>query len=122
MMASIAWKVVFYETEDGNCPVEEFLDGLDRKEKAKVLAAIDLLEEEGPSLRRPYADLLKDGIHELRVHVSKVRYRILYFFCDRTDIILTHGFKKKIGKVSEIEISRAKKCRADWIGRANANT
>jgi len=35
--------------------MEEFLDGLAPKERAKVLAAIDLLEEEGSNLHRPYS-------------------------------------------------------------------
>ena len=74
------WRVVFYEAGDGDCPVEEFLDGLDWKEKTKVLARIDLLEEERPNLHRPYADLLRDGIHELRAQASKSHYRVLYFF------------------------------------------
>lgn len=122
MAVNNAWRVVYYETEDGACPVVEFLDGLGRAEKAKVLATIDLLEEEGPNLRRPYADFLKDGIHELRVRVSRIRYRILYFFCDRTDIVLTHGFKKKASKVPETQIKRASRCREDWIGRHHENS
>ncbi len=31
-----------------------------------------LLEEKGPPLPRPYADLLTDGIHELRVKLSGI--------------------------------------------------
>lgn len=117
MAADNAWRVVHYETEDGACPIEKFLDGLNRRERAKALAAIDLLEEEGPDLRRPHADTLGDGIHELRVRVSRIRYRVLYFFCDRYDIVLTHGFKKKTGPVPETEIKRASRYREDWLRR-----
>lgn len=87
------------------------------KERAKVLAAVDLLEEEGPNLYRPYADYLRDGVHELRVRVSRVRYRVLYFFWDRRDIVLTHGITKKTGRVPETEIDRAVRCREDWLRR-----
>ena len=86
MTADSTWRVVWYEAGDGACPIAEFLDGLTQDERAKALAAIDLLEEEGPNLRRPHADFLKNGIYELRIRVSKVRYRVLYFFCNRTDI------------------------------------
>jgi len=55
MLSNADWRVVHYETADGTCPVREFLDGLTAKERAKVLAAIDLLEEEGPNLHRPYS-------------------------------------------------------------------
>jgi hypothetical protein len=37
----------------------------------------------GPTLPRPYADLLKDGIHELRIRLSGDHIRMLYFFCFR---------------------------------------
>jgi phage-related protein len=117
MAGDNGWRVVHYESEDGVCPVVEFLDGLTQKERVKALAAIDLLEEEGPNLRRPHADYLKDDIYELRVRVSRVRYRVLYFFCNRRDIVLTHGFKKKVARVPETEIKRARKCREDWLGR-----
>jgi len=109
MPTDSAWQVVYYEREDGKCPVVNFLDGLNRQERAKALAAIDLLEEEGPNLRRPYADYLKDDIYELRVRVSKVRYRIFYFFHDGQNIVLTHGFKKKVRQVPQTEINRARR-------------
>jgi len=31
-------------------------------------------------LRRPLADLLRDGIYELRIRIGRVHCRILYFF------------------------------------------
>jgi phage-related protein len=117
MPTSSRWNVQHYETEDGGCPVRDFLDGLNQKERQKALAAIDLLEEEGPNLHRPYADTLEDGIHELRVRISTLRYRIFYFFCNRYDIVLTHGFKKKVAQVPKTEIRRASRYRDDWLRR-----
>jgi len=121
MSAEPKWRVVHYETEEGDCPIAEFLDGLTRKERAKVLAQIDLLEEKGPNLHRPYADLLRDRIHELRVRMSPSGYRVLYFFCHRTDIVLTHGFRKQTARVPKAQIDRAKRYRAEWIGRHHEN-
>jgi len=115
------WRVVFYEKEDGRCPIAEFLDGLGSKQRAKVLAVIDLLEEEGSRLRRPYAGFLRDGIYELRVRVSRVRYRVLYFFYSRTDIVLTHSFRKKSKSAPKNEIARAARYRKDWMRRYHAN-
>ncbi len=37
----------------------------------------------GHELRRPEADTLRDGIHELRVSRQGVQYRVLYFFVDQ---------------------------------------
>lgn len=111
------WRVLHYETAGGRCPVREFLDGLGLKERARVLARIDLLGEKGPNLHRPYADLLRDGIHEVRVRISSLRYRVLYFFCNGTDIVLTHGIKKKTARVPEKEIDKAVRFKEDWISR-----
>jgi phage-related protein len=49
----------------------------------------------GHELRRPTADLLEEGIYELRVGVGQVNYRILYFFHGRQLAILAHGLTKE---------------------------
>ena len=36
--------VEFYDTEDGKCPVGDFISSLDAKMQAKVFRTIDLLE------------------------------------------------------------------------------
>jgi len=71
----------------------------------------------GPNLPRPYADLLKDGIHELRVKLSGNQVRISYFFCWRDFIVLTNVLMKTTDKVPESEINNAKKCRDDFLKR-----
>jgi len=73
------------------------------------LAWITKLGEKGPTLPRQFADLLEDGIHELRVKLSGEQARILYFFVFQECIILTHSFIKKTSSVPKSEISRAKK-------------
>lgn len=82
-----------------------------------MFAHIELLEEKGPFLERPYADLLEDGIYELRVRFSKGRYRIFYFFWNGNKIVLTHGITKKTRIVPSTEIERAKRYREDWLRR-----
>ncbi len=57
------------------------------------------------------------GSTNFRVRVSRVRYRVLYFFWKRGDIVLTHGITKKTGRVPETEIDRAVQCREDWLRR-----
>ena len=74
------WTAIYYEDEKGYCQISEFLDSLPSSARAKVLAWISALEEQGSRLPRPYADLLEDGIHELRIKVKGDQERILYFF------------------------------------------
>jgi len=63
----------------------------------------------GHELRRPAADILRDKIHELRAHLRKVNYRILYFFYERERNVacLTHGITKKGDDVPDAEIEFA---------------
>lgn len=103
------YQVKFYNTKKGECPVQEFLDSLTEKERVKSVKLIMVLSEEGPNLKRPYSDFLRDSIHELRVQFSKNDFRILYFFYERDNIIMTHGFTKKSDKVPNSEIDKALK-------------
>jgi len=111
------WHVLYYFAHDGLKPVKEYIDGLSLKEQAKTMAFITLLEEKGPNLPRPYADLLEDGIHELRVKLKGTQVRVLYFFCYRDIIVLTNAFDKHTPKVPKAEIKLAKERRADFLGR-----
>ncbi len=63
------------------------------------------------------ADLLEDGIHELRLKLSGNEVKILYFFCFRRFIVLTHGFAKQVARVPAAEIQHAKRSRTDFLAR-----
>jgi phage-related protein len=88
-------KVIFYQGADGRVPVLEWFDELPTKVQDKCRVKIQRLSELGHELRRPEADLLRDGIYELRVGLHQVNYRILYFFHGRVAAILAHGLTKR---------------------------
>lgn len=113
--------VEFYETENGNVPVEEFLKMLDVKMRAKLLGIIKILQEKGNRLREPYSKYLDDGIFELRGKVGSDISRVLYFFYYNKKIILTNGFIKKTQKTPKMEIDKAKKYRSDYLERIDKN-
>lgn len=75
------WKLLYYEDDKGDSEVFQFIESQKTKNKAKILGWLSMLEEKGPILPRPYADLLRDGIHEIRIKLSGNQVRILYFFC-----------------------------------------
>lgn len=114
---SIKYKVIYYETVDGQCPVQEFIDSRKISNQAKILSIIAELENKGPNLPRPYADTLRDGIHELRTKLSGEQARTLYFFCYKEFIILTHSFIKRQDEVPNAEIEKAKAIREDFLSR-----
>jgi phage-related protein len=112
------YNLIFYTTERGDSPVDEFLDGLDKKSRAKVAAYLSLLEEQGPDLKRPYADIVRGKIRELRIRQSSNHYRILFFFQARGQIVLTHAFSKKTPELKEKDIELAERRMEDWIRRS----
>ena len=111
------WKLLFYRSIDGKCPIDKFLSGLKDRERAKAVAWIGLLQQHGINLHRPFAVVLEDGIHELRMKITGDQVRVLYFFCYKDVIVLTPVFNKTTGKVLMREIALAKMCRQDFLKR-----
>ena len=48
-------EIIFYEKDNGEVPVEKFLNGLELKKRAKTMRTIDLLQNNGWKLRSPYS-------------------------------------------------------------------
>jgi phage-related protein len=88
-------KVVLYQEADGTVPLLTWLDRLPDKAKDKCTVALGRLVELGHELRRPEADLLRDGIYELRVRLRRVNYRMLYFFHGNIAAVVSHGLVKE---------------------------
>lgn len=102
-------EVIFYQENGDDVPVLDWLKDLRRTDVRAYefcVAAIKHLEEYGHELRRPLADMLRDGIHELRVRRGRVNYRILYFFHGRNVAILGHALTKE-DMVPKADIERA---------------
>ena len=111
--------VVAYEKENGEVPVEDFLNSLNVKMRAKMFGMIGLLQEKGNQLREPCSKHFDEGIFELRCKVGSNITRVLYFFYYEGQIVLTNGFVKKTHKTPPGEIELAKQRRSDYIERMN---
>lgn len=111
------FEVIFYEQDDGTCPVRIFLDALDLKMRAKMVRTIALLQTNGYELREPYSKALNDGIFELRAKQGSDITRVLYFFVVGRKIVLTNGFIKKSQKTPPSEIALAKSYRTEYMQR-----
>jgi phage-related protein len=102
-------EVVFYQEGKDDIPVQSWLLALRSRQPrvfVKCLAAVERLVEMGHELRRPEADLLRDGIHELRIRFGSVNYRLLYFFHERSIAVLAHALTKEAAVPSR-DIDRA---------------
>lgn len=87
-------RVVIYCEGGGSAPFVEWFKDLPNHAKDKVLVRIERLRDLGHELRRPEADFLRDGIHELRATSRGVHYRVLYFFHGQIAAVLAHGLVK----------------------------
>lgn len=113
-------EVVFFAEPDGSCPVLQWLDRLQSKARDKCMVRIERLAEFGHELRRPEADTLRDGIHELRAAYRGVQHRILYFFHEGLAVLAVGVIKERA--VPDAEIERAKARRAACAVAPKAHT
>lgn len=116
MEAKSRFEVLYFESGQGRCPTQEFLDSLPPKVRAKASKWIQRLEEYGPDLPRPYADVVRGKIRELRLVFASRQYRFPYFFYHKY-IIITHGFVKKTDMVPKSEIEKANEAMLDFEDR-----
>ncbi len=111
------FELEFYRLPNGNAPVEDFLNSLDKKMRVKALHGLSILEEFGNTLREPHSKPIGNGLFELRIKFASDISRIFYFFVVDNKIILTNGFIKKSAKTPKAEIELAKKYKADYEKR-----
>ena len=116
------YTVEFYETQDGECQVWDFLEGLRikaatnkdaRSQHKQACLYIELLQQNGTDLNENITKHLEDGIWELRPGNN----RVFYFFFQDDVFVLLHQFRKKSQKTPKREIEKAKRERDDYLSR-----
>jgi hypothetical protein len=100
----MSWRVDFFVDERGSAPVEEYLTNLPLQHRAKGLALIKMLEQEGPSLPFPYSSQVRGKLRELRTQQGKDKLRILYFGDARRVFVLLHGIVKRTAQLPEEDV------------------
>lgn len=89
------WEVFFYQSERGDSPVEEFLNGLSVKARAKCQAYMEQLEQHGYSLPSSYIKKVEDDLWELRPEFGGTEYRFFYFTLIGRRLVIVHALTKK---------------------------
>jgi hypothetical protein len=102
----MAWEVEFTDV------FEDWWNGLSESEQEDVDAIVQVLEEKGPSLRRPYSGSIESSKHanmkELIIQHSGSPYRVLYAFDpNRNALLLIGGDKTGNGRWYEEFVPRA---------------
>ena len=121
MMTKKKWHILYCDASMRMCPITDFIESCPEKHQAKIIRFLALLEEMGPTLPRPYADLLHDKIHELRIKLSGNQARILYFFCYKHYIVLYQAFWKNTDRVPEKIIDQTVKYRERLLANITQN-
>jgi len=112
----MSWRVDFFVGGRGNAPVEEYLTNLPLQHRAKALALIKMLEQEGPSLPFPYSSQVRGKLRELRTQQGKDKLRILYFGDAKRVFVLLHGIVKRTAQLPEEDV-RVAEARMELHGR-----
>lgn len=111
-------KIQFYRTEQGDSPIDEFLDNLSSKHAQKVTWVLSLIEEHDIIPKTYFKKLVDtEELWEIRIQSGSNAYRLLGFQHIGNLIILTNGFKKKSRKTPKSEINLAEKRKTDWARR-----
>ena len=64
------FQLIVYKKINGEVPVEEFLDSIDSKMRAKIYGLMEILQEKGNMLREPYSKHLDDGFMNCVVNLG----------------------------------------------------
>lgn len=116
------YEIEFYETEDGKCPIWDFLEALRLKaptnkdariQHKQASLYIELLQQNGTHMNAEITKHLDDGIWDLRPGNN----RVFYFFYQNDTYVLLHQFRKKSQKTPKREIEKAKIERNDYLRR-----
>lgn len=113
----MAYRLEFFRTRRGDEPALEYIRAQVKSHKAKISFALECLTELGHLARRPLVDYLGNDLYELRVPIEGHQHRLLYFFYERTLVVVTSAFLKKEDKVAPAELARAWRRRAEWLAR-----
>ncbi len=117
----MVFEVEFYQKENGDIPVLNFLLLLQPKMRAKAYSEIELLKKHGNELREPYVKQIKGekykGIYELRIKFASDITRIFYFSFSQDTFILLNGFIKKDNKTPVRELEKARNYKKDYERR-----
>lgn len=113
------YKIIYF-TRKNKCPILDYLMKIPKKDVAKILREIDLLEEFGLSLGMPYIKKLtgtKD-LWELRIKQSTHNYRIFFFTMKDQQFVLLNAFHKKSLKTPSKELYKAVEYMNEFLERS----
>lgn len=118
------FEIIFFEDDQGNQPIKEYLDNLEKKldkhsriNYDKIRYHIYNLKKCGLALKYPMIRHICGDIWELR----PLKNRIFFFCWHEKNFVLLHFFIKKTQKTPKIEIKRAQDNLQIFLERSQKN-
>jgi len=115
------WEVLATCSKRGDCPVLDFLAGLEgklAKQAVRMLALLSQVAEDGPPRNVERSHQVAAEIWEL-IHGD---LRILWFYAEGRIVVLTGGFVKKSQKTPRAEVEAAERALAEFREASRGNT
>lgn len=66
------YRIEYYTTPEDESLVDEFFDNINETHQGKILRWFGYLQEQGPNLPRPYADVLEGKIRDLELPLPTI--------------------------------------------------
>lgn len=106
-------EIIFYESDFGDKPVEEFLIGLEASARAKVVRSVEMLRALPVVPAKFWRKLGDQKLWEVRAEYAGNIYRILATTAKGNRVVLLHGFQKKSQKTprQDMEIAQQRQRR-----------
>ena len=108
------WAILAVCTDRGDCPLLEFLAGLEggvALDGRRMLKLLDRVARQGPPRNTEISHQLSSGIWEF----IQGRLRVLWFYDEGKLVICTHGFVKKRQRTPQGELDRAQEHRRQYL-------
>ena len=100
----MTWKVTFFNSKIKEETLQ-FPDGI----LSNLLHILEMIEELGPTIGKPYTAPLGDKLFEIRAKGKEGIGRSLFCHIKGKEIIILHSFIKKTQKTSKKDIDKARK-------------
>lgn len=84
-------KVTFYTTASGRSPVLDYLEDLSKQERARLLEALDQIENTGFDSVRVQFRQIEGKLWEIKISA----HRVFYVLIEREEMVLLHAYKKQ---------------------------
>ncbi len=106
-------EIIFYESDLGDKPVDEFVTSLDAAVRAKVVRTLELLRTQQIVPSKFWKKLRGSDLWEVRIEYAGNSYRVLAVLVKNNRVILLHALQKKSQKTPrqdmEIALQRQKR-------------